>query len=104
MKLSAAAAVFGRYLWIASTVCVGNARIRKADAITPIAMPIAIFNIRASQSESFQTRSVNEVAEDGKTSDLAASQLLFVTTGQMRLGFAQVQPSVTSESRACRLR
>jgi len=35
-------------------------------------MPIAIFNIRAPQSESFQIRSVNEVAEDGKTSDLAA--------------------------------
>lgn len=75
MKLSAAAAVFGRYLWIASTVCVGNARIRKAEAITPIATPIAIFNIWSPQAERFQTRSVNEVSEDGKTSVLRTVRL-----------------------------
>jgi hypothetical protein len=87
-KLSAAAVVFGRYLWIASTVCVGNAKIRKAEAITPIATPIAIFNIRASQAEQFQDRFVNEMADDGKTSFLVASELPFVAVGLMRLGFA----------------
>jgi hypothetical protein len=66
-------------LWIASTVCVGNAKIRKAEAITPIATPIAIFNIRAPQSEHFQDRFVNEMADDGKTSDLFASGLPYVT-------------------------
>ena len=75
LRLSAAAAVFGRYLWIASTVCVGNATIRKAEATTPIAMPIAIFNIRTPQSEQLPTQSVNEVAEHGKASDLAVSEL-----------------------------
>lgn len=64
--LSAAAVVLGRYLWIASTVCVGNANIRKAEAITPIAMPIAIFNIRTPQSEQSHDRCLNEVADDGK--------------------------------------
>ena len=88
-RLSAAAAVFGRYLWIASTVCVGNATIRKADATTPIAMPIAIFNIRTPQSEQLQTQCVNEVADHGKTSALVVSELPFVNTGPMRLGLAR---------------
>jgi hypothetical protein len=89
LRLSAAAAVFGRYLWIASTVCVGNATIRNAEATTPIAMPIAIFNIRTPQSEQFQDRFVNEVADHGKASALVVSELPFVTAGLRRLGFAQ---------------
>lgn len=75
LMLSAAAAVLGRYLCIASTVCVGNATMKKAEATTPIAMPMPIFNIQTPQSKQFQTQSVNEVADHGKTSDLAASQL-----------------------------
>jgi hypothetical protein len=38
-------------------------------------MPIAIFNIRTPQSEQLPTQSVNEVADHGKASDLAVSEL-----------------------------
>ena len=89
MRLSAAAAVLGRYLWIASTVCVGNATMKKAEATTPIAMPIAIFNIRTPQSEQFQACFVNEVADHGKASALVVSELPFVTAGLRRLAFIQ---------------
>jgi hypothetical protein len=68
---------------------VGNATIRNADATTPIAMPIAIFNIRTPQSEQLQTQCVNEVADHGKTSALVVSELPFVNTGPMRLGLAR---------------
>jgi hypothetical protein len=92
LRLSAAAAVFGRYLWIASTVCVGNATIRNAEATTPIAMPIAIFNIRTPQSEKFQALFVNEVADHGKAGALVGSDLPLVTAGLRRLGFIQIRP------------
>jgi hypothetical protein len=52
-------------------------------------MPIAIFNIRTPQSEQFQDRFVNEVADHGKASALVVSELPFVTAGLRRLGFAQ---------------
>ena len=53
----------------------------------PIAMPITIFNIRIPQSEPCQDRFVNEVADDGKTSDLVASEPPFASVGLTRLDF-----------------
>jgi hypothetical protein len=56
-------------------------------------MPIAIFNIRTPQSEQFQYRFVNEVADHGKASDLDVSELPLLTAGLMWLGFDRFRSS-----------